>query len=201
MNRNLFGGSSGLHTRHHRISYCKTAILLLFILCLSGTSIAWTSPSVPVNPLSQPASSNAPTSEEAKIGVTAFVADRVEYGQALHIVMTVTNYGSIPVKNVHVFCNANPGGYFNIRVVDQPFVEMDRNNINISLDDFSPGSQKDMNLFLQAPMPGQILGEWSHSFHYDFTIKHDAATKSPVGTITLITRHGKILVQPSGFAH
>ena len=105
----------------------------------------------------------------------------------------------IPVKNVHLFCNANPGGYFTLTAVDQPFVQMDANNIDISIDDVSPGSHKEINLFLEAPMPGQIQGEWSHNFHYDFTIKHDVAPKSPAGTIILTARHGKILVQQTGF--
>ncbi|MCX6006292.1 MAG: hypothetical protein NTZ34_03410 [Chloroflexi bacterium] len=200
MDRDILGRPSDLHTENRKITWGKTGILLLIIFCISGATIAWTSPPVPTGPLSQPALSTPSTPEEARVEVTAIVADRVEYGQALHIIMTVTNNGDIPVKNAHLFCNANPGGYFVLRVVDQAFVEMDRNNIDISIDDLSPGSQKDINLFLQAPMPGQILGEWSHNFHYDFTIKHDVASKSPVGTITLITRHGKILVIKSGFA-
>ncbi|MGD0855302.1 MAG: hypothetical protein ABSA18_05805 [Dehalococcoidia bacterium] len=199
MDRNLFRRLSGLHTKYHRIACCKTASLLLAILCISGTTIAWTSPSAPTTSLSQPSLSTPSTPEEAMIEVTAIVADQVSYGQALNIVMTITNNGDIPVKNVHLFCNANPGGYFTLTAVDHPFVQMDANNIDISIDDVSPGSHKEINLFLEAPMPGQIQGEWSHNFHYDFTIKHDVAPKSPAGTIILTARHGKILVQQTGF--
>ncbi len=194
MATNLRGTPSSLQRRNRKIAWFKTGIVLLTIFCISGATIAWTSP-----PALLPAVSTQSTPEEAGIEVTVTAADRVEYGQALNIIVTITNVGDIPVKNAHLFSNANPGGYFTLRVVDRSFVELDRNNIDINLDDLSPGSQTDINMFLQAPMAGQIQGEWSHNFHYDFTIKHDGASKSPVGTITLTARHGKIFVQTSGF--
>ena len=199
MARNLFRTPSGLDKGHQTVTYCKTAILLLVIFCISGATIAWTSPSVAADSLSTPASVNTSAPGESMIKVSAWSADNLNYCQALKIVMNVTNFSGMPAKDLHLFCRAAPGGYFAVEVVDRAFVAHDINNIDISLGDLPPGRQEDINLFIQAPPPGQILGEWSHNFNFNFAIAHDLTSESLAGTIILTTRHGKILVQKNGF--
>jgi hypothetical protein len=199
MARDLLRTPSGLDKEHRAITCCKTAVLLLVIFCISGATIAWTSPSVPTNSQLKPASLNTPTPVESMIKVAAWSADNLNYCQALKIVMNVTNFSGMPAKNVHLFCRAAPGGYFVTEVVDRAFVTHDINNIDISLGDLPSGWQEDINLFIQAPKPGQILGDWSHNFNFNFAIAHDLSSESLAGTIILTTRHGKILVQKNGF--
>jgi len=199
MARDLFRTPSGLDKGHQTITCCKTAVLLLVILCISGATTAWTSPSVAADSLSKPVLFTSKMPYESMIKVAAWSVDNLNYCQALYIVMNVTNFSDMPAKNVHLFCRAAPGGYFTVEVVDRAFVAHDMNNIDISLGDLPSGRQEDINLFIQAPKPGQILGEWSHNFNFNFAIAHDLSSESLAGTIILTTRHGKILVQKNGF--
>jgi hypothetical protein len=199
MDRDLHGKWLNTHRDSHGITCCKTAMLLLVIFCVSAATIAWTSPSVPTNSQLKPASLNTSAPVESMVKVSAWSANNLDYCQALKIVMNVTNFSGMPANNVHLFCRAAPGGYFIVTVVDRAFTAYDINNIDISLGDLPPGRQEDVIMFIQAPPPGQILGEWSHNFDYNFAIAHDLTPESLEGTIILTARHGKILVQKNGF--
>jgi len=187
-------------TGRKRQNLFKTAAFLLILFCLSGTTIAWSSPSASSGSESTPPLSSESVPAPARLLVSSIVADQVNYGQTLNIWMKVTNAGDMPARNVHLYCRANPGGFFIMQVADQPFVALDADNVDVCLDNVSPVDQKEINLFLQVPMRGQIEGEWSHNFHFDFSIANDGTPESHAGTITLSTRQGKILVQKSGFS-
>jgi hypothetical protein len=170
------------------------------MFCISGSTIAWSSPSSASNSKSIPSLSDEPLRTSANLVVAAVAPDQINYGKTLNISLIVTNIGDIPAKNVRLYCNGKPGKLFNIYVIDQPFVEHQANKVAVYLDNLSSFNQKEINLFLQMPRHGQIEGEWSHKFNFDFSIVSDGIPESTIGTITLLTRLNKILVQKSGFS-
>jgi hypothetical protein len=144
-------------------------------------------------------SNNAFAPAKPEILVGALSNDQLNYGQALPVMITVSNNGLETARNVHLYCRANPGGSFTMEVVDQPYVLRDADNEDITLDDLYPGTEQQVNFSIQAPQSQQIQGEWSHNFHFNFSLATDGMAESSVGSITLSTRQGKILVIKGSF--
>jgi hypothetical protein len=172
------------------------------LIALLGTTTAMASAPVEAQPpWNSVLPGTASAAEASQLWeVKALTGDQVSFGQALNIAMTVTNASGADARNVHLLCRADPGGYFMVEVVDQPYVVRDENNQDVSLDEFAPGWQKDVNFSIQAPMSQLIPGEWSRNFHFNFFVSVDGGPEMSVGTITLTARQGRILVQKSGFA-
>ena len=134
------------------------------------------------------------------IKVVILAADQISYGQVLNVEIAVSNHGDVAARNIHLYCRADPGGYFITQVMDQPFVAPNADDEDVSLNDLNPGDQETVNFGIQSPQFSQIGGEWSQYFHFDFTIAHDNGPESNVAVVTLSTGKDKMLVQTSGFA-
>jgi hypothetical protein len=175
--------------------------LFLILLCVCMAIIAPSSPAMAQFNSKQcitPSAMPAPMQDGILVG--AIVNDQLNFGQALNFMITVSNIGPETAKNVHLYCRANPGGSFMLDVIDQPYVLRDEDNQDVTLDDLYPGTQQQVNFSIQAPQSQQIPGEWSHNFHFNFSMATNGSAESSVGAITLSTRQGKILVIKSGFA-
>jgi hypothetical protein len=186
--------------RHEGLKRCSCGALCLILLTICMAIALPSSPAAAQFNAKPGVARNtipAPMQNGIRIGVIA--NDQLNFGQVLNFMVTVYNNGIDPVKNVHLFCRANPSGSFMVEVIDQPYVLRDENNQDVSLDDLYPGVQKQINFSIQAPMSRQIQGEWSHNFHFNFSIAADGSPESSAGVITLSTRQGKILVIRSGF--
>lgn len=133
-----------------------------------------------------------------KIGILA--TDQINYGQVLNVEIVVSNHGDVVARNIHLYCRADPGGYFITQVMDQPFLALNADDEDVSLNDLNPGAQETVNFDIQSPQVSQILGEWTKYFHFDFTVAHDNGPESKVAVLTLSTGKDKMLVQTSGFA-
>jgi hypothetical protein len=178
---------------------CKIAIMSVMLLGLCFLSIAWIAPSGPSAALpSRPVPDGAGSPADS-INVVAIFPGQVYYGQAFILEMIVSNYGNTTLRNVHLNCKVNPGNYFVLQSVDQPFILPDQNSLNISLDDIPLGGYKAAHIFVQVPPLAQVPGEWTRTFHFDFTKSCDWSPQLYAGTVNIVAGHGKLLVQTVGF--
>lgn len=87
---------------------------------------------------------------------TATVPEFIDYGQVFNEVITVTNEGSVPIKNLRVFCRANPSGYFSLIASDRPEACMLTGGCYLDLGDLNPGEETTATLTERAPTEAEL---------------------------------------------
>jgi len=126
--------------------------------------------------------------------------NRINFNQLFRLGIIVFNTGDVPAQNAHLYCKANPGGLITVQGVDQPTTPLAPSGVNVDLGDISPGSQRNVNLYLKAPTQAALDGLNGQNFEISFAADYDGGAQSPVGSITFSVGQGMMMMTPSGFS-
>ena len=107
------------------------------------------------------------------ITATATAPGLIDYGQVFDIIITVSNNGNSPAKNLYLYCRANPSGYFATLNADRPKVCMLTGGFFLDMGDLYPGEKGDATVIFQAPRKSQIDNLRSKDFEVNFTSTYD----------------------------
>jgi hypothetical protein len=174
-------------------------ILIVVMLCI-GCMVAASVAPAPVRAANNNTSGIAPIAPvKPQLTATVIVPGQIGFCQNFNFHLTVINYGNASAKNVHLFFQRYPGGFFTLMNVDQMSSQVNQYIEDVALGDMKANSQADINFVMAVPLQTYLNADWMRKFYFNFTATYDYVPEELLGRIMFLAGHGKIGIQTTGF--
>jgi hypothetical protein len=178
----------------------RQGILIVVMLCI-GCLVAASVAPAPVRGSNDNTSGVAPIAPlKAQLTATVIVPTQIGFCQNFNFHVTVINYGNASARNVHLFFQQNPGGFFTLANVDQMSTQVNQYTEDVALGDLKANSQSDINFVMSVPLQTYLNADWLRRFYFNFTSSYDYVPEELLGRIMFLAGHGKIQVRTTGFS-